>query len=370
MRYAALTVWHEKRRYLAGVLAVAISLVLICLMVGLLLGLFGLVSLPVDLSGADVWVTGKDVPSCDLASVISRDWENYLRMQPGVTATDEFIQGYGVWDKEGLGSGLIVVLGVNVGPSTLGPVRQLSREQLALLSEEGAVVVDRGDLQRLGIKGVNDTAEIAGHQVRVVGLTEGMGSITGPYVFCSLQTARAVLDLGPDQTTYLLGRSPRRDLPAVLDGMNASGKVSARTRGEFSYMSRSYWLWTTKAGLGVGFMALISLAFGALVTSQTLYSATVSSIKELALLRALGTPRRRLRRFVMQQAFLVGGFGVILGVPASYAVAFLARSVGVRTLTPLWLIVSALLLTLGMALLAGLWALRSLRQTEPVQLLR
>ena len=371
MRYAVLTVWHEKRRYLGGVLAVAISNVLICLMVGLLLGLFGLVSLPVDLSGADVWVTGKDVPSCDLATVISRDWENYLRMQPGVTATDEFIQTYGLWHKEGLGSSLIVILGVNVGPSSLGPVRQLSREQRALLCEEGAVVVDRGDLPRLGVKGVDDTAEIYGRQVRVVGLTEGMGSLSGPYVFCSLQTARTLSQLGPDRTIYLLARCRKQaDLPGVVAGLDASGKVSAHSQEEFSSMSRSFWLRTSKAGLGVGFMALVSLAFGALVTSQSLYSATVSSIKELALLRALGTSQRRLRRYVMEQAILVGGFGVLLGVPASYAVAFLARSVGVRTVTPPWLIGLALLLNLSVAFLAGLWALRSLRHAEPIQLLR
>jgi hypothetical protein len=72
----------------------------------------------------------------------------------------------------------------------------------------------------------------------------------------------------------------------------------------------------------------------------------------------------------MEQAILVGGFGVLLGVPASYAVAFLARSLGVRTVTPLWLIGLAPLLNLSMALLGGLWALRSLRQAEPIQLLR
>jgi putative ABC transport system permease protein len=306
-----------------------------------------------------------------LASVISRDWENYLRMQPGVTATDEFIQTYGTWHREGLGSSLVVVLGVNVGPSSMGPVRQLTREQRSLLSEEGAIVVDRGDLPRLGVKGVNDTAEIYGRQVRVVGFTEGMGSLSGPYVFCSLQTVRMLINLGPDQTTFLLARCRKQaDVPGVVAALDAFGKVSAHSQEEFSSMSRLFWLWTSKAGLGVGFMALVSLAFGALVTSQTLYSATVSSIRELALLRALGTSRRRLRRYVMEQAILVGGFGVLLGVPASYAVAFLARSVGVRTVTPPWLIGLALLLNLSVALLAGLWALRSLRQAEPIQLLR
>jgi hypothetical protein len=57
-------------------------------------------------------------------------------------------------------------------------------------------------------------------------------------------------------------------------------------------------------------------------------------------------------------------------VPASYAVAFLARSVGVRAITPPWLIGLALLLNLSVAFLAGLWALRSLRHAEPIQLLR
>jgi putative ABC transport system permease protein len=371
MRYAVLTVWHEKRRFLGGVIAVAVSNVLITLMVGLVVGLFGLVSLPVDLSDADVWVTASGVPSCDLASLISRDWQNDLQMQPGVSGADEFIQSFAAWQKEGLGNVLVVVLGVNIDRASLGPIKELSREQIDLLSEEGAVVVDRGERQRLGIDRIGDLAEIYGHQVRVVGVTDNMGSITGPYVLCSLQTARAILELRPDQTTYLLGRcrSPD-DLPGILARINGTGKVSAYTKEQFSSMSRSYWLWTTKAGLGIGFMALISLAFGAMVTSQTLYAATVSAIKELALLRALGTPRWRLRRFVMEQAFLVGSFGVLVGVPASYAVAFLARAVGARTLSPLWLIVGTVILTLIMSLLAGLVALRSLRQTEPIQLLR
>jgi putative ABC transport system permease protein len=232
-------------------------------------------------------------------------------------------------------------------------------------------VVDRGDLPRLGVKGADDTAEIYGHQIRVVSLTEGIGSLSGPYVFCSLQTARTLCDLAPNQTIYLLAScSKQGDVPRVVAGMDASGKVSAHSQEKFSSMSRSFWLSTSKAGLGVGFMALVSLAFGALVTSQTLYSATVSSIKELALLRALGTSQNRLRWYVMEQAVLVGGFGVLLGVPSSYGLAFLARSVGARTVTPAWLIGLALLLNLAAALLAGLWALRSLRLAAPIQLLR
>ena len=112
---------------------------------------------------------------------------------------------------------MVVILGVNVGPSSMGPVRQLSREQWALLSEEGSVVVDRGDLPRLGVTGVGDTAEMYGRLVRVMGITDGMGSLSGPYVFCSLQTARTLYDLGADQTTYLLARCREpADVPGVV----------------------------------------------------------------------------------------------------------------------------------------------------------
>jgi putative ABC transport system permease protein len=371
MRYAALTVWFGKRRFLPGVLAVALSTVLISLMVGLVLGLFSLVSLPVDLSSADIWVAGRDTASCDLAGWISREQENELRMQPGVTAADEFIQAFGAWQMEGLGNVLIVVLGVNTGPSSLGPVQPLTASARVLLSEEGAVVVDRGDWSRLGISELGDTAEIHGHQVRVVGATQGLGSMTGPYVFCSLQTARTLLNRRPDETTFILGTCPDPTvLPRVLANVNSRGNVTAFTASRFSNMSQLYWLRTTRAGLGVGFMAVVSLAFGALVTSQSLYSATISSIKELALLRALGSPRRRLRQFVLEQSFIVGVCGILIGVPSCYAVAFAARSVGAHILSPTWLIVATLAITLSMALLAGLIALRSLNQTEPIQLLR
>jgi putative ABC transport system permease protein len=371
MRFAVLTVWHEKRRFLAGVLAVAVSTVLISLMVGILLGLFALVSLPIDLATADIWIAARGTPSCDLATLISREQENDLLMQPGVMHVDELIQAFAAWNREGLGSVLIVVLGVNVGPSSLGPVQPLTEEDRALLTEEGAVIVDRNDGQRLGVRRVGETAEIRGRQVRVVGFTSGLGSMTGPYVFCSLQTARMLLNLRPDETTFILGVARDPVLrAAVLSRVNARGKVSAYAADEFSRGSRFYWLRTTKAGLGVGFMALISLASGALVTSQTLYSATVAASKELALLRALGAPRWRLRRFVLEQSLLVGGFGVIVGVPVSYAAAFLARAVGARILSHPLLMAGALSLTLFMALVAGLVALRSLNRTEPAQLLR
>ena len=71
-------------------------------------------------------------------------------------------------------------------------------------------------------------------------------------------------------------------------------KISAFTSEGFSIRSRVYWLTKTKAGIALGLAAALGLLVGAVVTYQTLYAATAASLKEYAVLRALGIPRWRM----------------------------------------------------------------------------
>src|SRR5581483_2023981 len=66
MSYALATLWHERQRFLPGILATAFSALLIVVQCGLLLGLFAIVSMPIDHSSADVWVGSPQVMSVDL----------------------------------------------------------------------------------------------------------------------------------------------------------------------------------------------------------------------------------------------------------------------------------------------------------------
>ena len=84
MSYALTTLWHERQRYLPGVLAVAFSALLIALQCGLLLGLFSITSMPIDHTNADIWMGAPAVLSVDLGEPIRA--ENLFRLegQPGV----------------------------------------------------------------------------------------------------------------------------------------------------------------------------------------------------------------------------------------------------------------------------------------------
>ena len=70
--YTLTTLWHDRQRFLPGVLAVTFSAALINLQCGLLLGLFSTTSIPIDHSDADIWMSAPGVLSVDLGRPISR----------------------------------------------------------------------------------------------------------------------------------------------------------------------------------------------------------------------------------------------------------------------------------------------------------
>src|SRR6516225_8890448 len=118
MRFATQTVWFERRRYLAGVLAVAVSNVLIGLQVGIMIGLVGMVSIPIDLSSAHIWLTSPNTPSCDLGLPISKEWRNRLEMRPEIQAVDECIQSFSFWNNPAKGNVLVILLGINLSENS------------------------------------------------------------------------------------------------------------------------------------------------------------------------------------------------------------------------------------------------------------
>ncbi len=368
--YTLLTLWHERQRFLPAVCAVAFSALLIAVQTGLLLGMFSFASLPVDHSAADVWVGGRGVQSVELGQPIPESYLSRLAAQPEVERCEPVLQGFAEWSKPGGGAELCVVVGTRLGSESLGAVRELTPELRALLTEPGSVVVDESDLGLLGVRGVGDVAEVSDRRVRVVGVVRGVRGVAGAYVFCSLRTARALLGLRPDEAVFLLARCrDPADAPAVAHRLRG-GALSAFTSAELSRRSRLRWLRETRAGLVLGLAAVLGLAVGAAVTTQTLYAATAASAREYALLRALGIPRWRVGAAVLGQAFGVGVAGTLLALPAAAGLTRLIDWLGACVRLPAWLLAGTAAVTLATALLSGLGSLRALRLLDPVRLLR
>lgn len=374
MSFSLATLWHERNRFLPGVLAVAFSALLIAVQCGVLLGLLSLTSIPVDLAAADLWVGYPGVLSVDLARPIPERWISRVKAQPEIDRVEKYLIALLMLDKAGGRSNTCTVVGFRTDADSLGAIRELSPEQRAALSEPQSVIIDASDQKRFGFSGIGDVAEvIGGHRIRLVGLVHDVKSLAAPYLFCSVETAQSLIDfVKPEQTFYLLARCQNpADAPAVAARLRREyPDMSAYTKSEFSSRSRWYWLVATKTGIAIGGSALLGLIVGAVVVSQTLYAAVAASLREFATLRALGIPRWRIGGTVVVQSLWIGGIGIALALPIAFVIAELVEQFGARALLPLWLIASAASVTMFMAVAAGLLALRSLRLIEPMHLLR
>ena len=375
MNYALQTLWHDRSRYLPGILAVAFSAVLMALQCGLLLGLFSITSIPIDRSDAQIWVGSPQVLSVDLGRPIPMSFMSRIAQDPRVDLVEEYYEHFGTWTKPGGGSDLCLVIGSNLNDGTIGAVHELTPEMRVLLTQPGSVVVDESELERLGVKALGDKAEINKQTVQIVGLIHGMKSLAGPYVFCSRETARNLLrmQIPTDHTVYFLVKCKKaEDSARVVQDLRKAypTDMSIFTKEEFSLHSRKHWLFKTKAGIAIGYAAILGLLVGMVVTSQTLYAATTASAREFAILLALGIPRWRVSITVLVQSFWIGIVGVIVAYPTVYALASLAALGGVNVLLPAWLLAGSAGVTMLMAMISGIMALRSVRQIEPMSLLR
>jgi putative ABC transport system permease protein len=372
MSYALTILWHDRVRFFPGVLVTAFSALLVALQCGLLLGMLAFASIPVDHATADIWVGAAGLVSVDLGSPIGEGHLAELAVQPEVAHCEAYLESFGYWRRRDGNIELCMVIGSRLTGNALGAVHELTPELRARLSEPGAVVVDESDLGRLGIRGPGDVTEINGSHVRVVGMVHGLRSFIGAYVFCSIETARSLLHLMPDQTIYLLARChDPADAQRVVERLRAAKPgLSWFTRAELSARSRFRWLTMTKAGIALGYAAAVGLAIGAFVTGQTLHAATAGSIREFAVLRALGIPLWRSIILVAIQSCLVGAMGVILSLPAIFALSLLADRLSISVLLPGWLLASTAAVIVSMALVSSLNAVRLLRGIEPGLLLR
>jgi putative ABC transport system permease protein len=378
MSYSLTTIWYERQRFLPAILAVAFSAVLVAVQAGLVIGLLSMMSLPVDKSTADVWVGYPGVRSVDLGQPLPEYWLGRVAAQPEVVRCEPGMIGFSMWGRVGADRvpstpEACTIVGSRLDRDSLGAVEVLRNDPdlLAKLSEPFAVAVDESELGRLNIAKVGDEAEILGKHVKVVGLVRGYKSLGGPYVFCSIETARVLLKYFPGQVTYLLARcrSPE-EAAGVCRRLNQYPQMSAFPAGEFSMRSRMHWLTTTKAGIAVGFTALLGLLVGAVVTSQTLYAATAASKREYSTLRAMGIPRWRLQLSVLAQSFWVGLFGILIAAPVTVVLAEGANRIGTQVrLHPLVLLTAATI-TMVMAVGSGLAALRSFQSVDPAHNIR
>lgn len=370
------TLIYEWRKFLPAALAVAFSGCLLLMQAALMFGIFDSASVYISKSAADLWAGYPGTQSIELGRPIPRDTEVSLLMDADVVRVEPFQWLDGDWRGPAeRGSVSVFISGIDPSADGLMFAHALAPAQRAKLLEPGSVIVDQADLPKLGLD-IGGVATLNGKQVRIVAASPGLRALGGVNIVTSLATARQ-LDTDAatiDKVAYYVARlRPGADAQRVRDRIEAAWparRFTLWTQAEFEHNAATYWMFETGAGLGFVFFAFVVFIVGTVITSQTLVAAVASSVREYAMLNALGAGYPALRRVVLEQAMWVGGFGILGGAAVSLVMLLLASGQSVPVAFDLAAASACAILVMTIALVSGLMAVRALSHLEPANLLR
>lgn len=388
MSLALATLIYEWRRYMAAVVALAFSGLLVLAQVGMFVGIGNAFTAQIDRSRADVMVLGpgaKALFNTGGASGLPR------RMLPLVYTHPEVLQ---VAPLDGSGGRFMNIVPadpetgkmpqdrkvefVNVNiidaiPDYVTVPTDYSIELIETLRQPYAVAVDQTALKRLGVK-VGDKALYNGKTITIAAVMTGYPNMMQATLVMSRDTLRLLgeADTGTRVGPLMVKIADPARAEIVVAQLNklGNGQFRAWTRRELAEANSSAFMEEQFIGIMLGFSAVLGVLIGVAITWQTLRGAIMANIKEFASLRALGVSMGSLRRIVIELSFWVGVAGVLASGLLTWAVAMLAASGGLPMAFPPSLVGMVVVFLLSIAIISGFLSLGVLKQSQPADLLR
>jgi putative ABC transport system permease protein len=378
MSLALSTVIYEWRRYMAAVVALAFSGVLILAQVGMFMGMGKAFTATIDRSRADIFVLAPKANSLFGPAGLPR------RIGPLVYLDPEVIQVADLADNDGPFANQpkdgaprkqewVDIQAVDTEPGALTLPTDYSEATRQALQEPYAVALDRTALARLGVK-LGDTASLNHRTVHVRAILDGYPNINQPSAIVSRETFRLLKEVTNEDRTGPLMVQIHDSSRAVIvrDHLNAiaHGAYRAWTKAELSDANEKQLLGDQIIGIMLGFSVFLGVMIGVGITSQTLRGAILANIKEFASLRALGVSMGSLRLVVVELSIWVGLAGLAMTALMILGVDALAQAGGVPMAYALDQVTMTGALLLAISVGSGLLSLGVLKKSQPADLLR
>jgi putative ABC transport system permease protein len=359
--------FHDRLRFIATVIGIVFSIVLVTVQMGLYLGFGRMVTTMIDHASADLWVMPRGTKCFEDPSLLNAR-ERYRALAiDGVAEAIPVVIGFADWRMPGGAMTPVFVIGSDLRAGGLQPW-DLVEGRIEALSSPKAIAVDRSYFDRLGISGMGATAEIRQQPVRVAAVTNGIRSFTTtPFVFMDVDRARAHTGVPSGKATYLIIRlSPDANLDHVRRQLVSSNTdVEVLSPAEFRERSRTFWLFGTGAGAALFAGALLGVIVGTVVVAQTLYASTKEHLNEFATLRAMGSSRRYIYNVIVWQALLSAIIGFSIAALVSDAVVRLTAATALPIVITPGLIGGLFLLTIVMCVGSSIAAIVQVTRIDP-----
>ena len=364
---ASRNLFQDRLRFIAALIGIVFSVVLVMVQMGLYFGFGRMVTTMIDHASTDLWIVASGAKCFEDLSLLNMEMQNRLAAIDGVAEVIPVVVGFSAWMLPDGAMTPVFVIGSDFTASGLSPWN-IVEGTVQSLTAPGTVAIDRSYYDRLGVSGVGATARIRGQPVTVGAITDGIRSFTTtPYVFSDLGSAQSYIGLPASFISHFLVRlKPKADIERIRQDIlaNISG-IQALTPDQFRDQSRSFWLFGTGAGAALFAGALLSVIVGTAIVAQTLYSSTKDHLYEFATLRAIGASDSYIYKVIMCQALLNAVIGFAIAALIGTAVAhFTAKGALQIVITP-YLMIELFLLTVVMCVASAIAALLRVVRVDP-----
>ncbi|MCB1662677.1 MAG: ABC transporter permease [Pseudomonadales bacterium] len=348
-----------------------------------------------DNSGADLWVVQRDTlgPYAESSSIYDDVWRS-IRGMPGVASAAN-VTYLTMQVRQGERDVRAMVTGITAGePGTPGwPPHLVAGRQITRGHYEAVADIATGF--KLG-----DRLQIRRNQYKVVGLTRRMVSSNGdPMVFIPLKDAQEAQFLKDNdairQQRRRTAENPafnRPGVPGILDAVITSQSsnpyvnavlVQVKTGYEPEQVAQAIDQWkrltvytrrqmenilvgkliaTSSKQIGM-FLVILAIVSAAIV-AFIIYSLTLGKIREIAVLKLIGTRNRTIAVMILQQAIALGLIGFVVGkITATFGAPLFPKYILLEPLDS----VSGFIAVVMICVLSSFVAIRAALKVDPAE---
>lgn len=389
MSLALATLTYEWRRYMAAVMALALSGLLVMAMTGVFMGIGQSFTAQIERSSADIIIMRPGATNMMSGpSGVPRRFIPLAYNHPDVVEVQSFYMNGGTFQsvkdydptkslgervKQGAPKQKFVsttIIDTRPGSVTI-PV-DYSDELVAALRQPFTIAIDETTLKTLGVK-LGDKALYNGQTVTVAGVLRGYPNMMQPMIVMSRDSLRMMGqgDVGPRTGPLMVKiRNPERNEAVAAELNRANPQWKAWTRKELAEANAGAMFEEGILVMIIGGCVVLGIIIGVAITWQTLRGAIMANIKEFASLRALGVSMGSLRWLVIELSFWVGCVGVIAAITLTWLLKLFASANAVVIAMPIGLMtfvgIGLILISMG----SGMLSLGVLKNSQPADLLR
>jgi putative ABC transport system permease protein len=303
--------FQNKVRLMISIGGVSLALLLILSLDAIFTGVEQRITVYIDNSGADLFVSQSDVLNMHMASSSLPDSvRRKVKAVSGVATVTPilYLSNNVVVGEE---RNLAYIIGLPEKAEFGGPWKVSSGHWLPA---EGEAIIDRNVAEKSGVS-LGDEVEILGEEFVIAGLSEETSSLVNSVAFISEDDFE---DLRGSYETFsfLLVKVQEGENPEVVAARTQAQvrDITVQTRGNFASQERQ--VVKDMSTDVINIMNLIGFLIGLAVMALTVYTATLARRAEYGVLKALGARNGHLYQAVLAQAVfsVVFGFGISLAI--------------------------------------------------------